>query len=233
MADDDTAATADPDLLERAFALIAERGWRGFRLSALAAHAGVPLARVYAEFPTRGAVLAALGRRLDRAMLDLEPEELAGMSPRERVFELVMRRLEAMAPFKAGLRALARDGSGGEPDVLASTCANLGRATGWLLDASGAELGPLRRAGAGPVLALVYGRVVSVWLEEDEPDLPRTMAELDRRLDQAETLARWTAWLDGRPRRDEPGPEEPTAAGAANDAADGAAGEPGPEPQPA
>jgi AcrR family transcriptional regulator len=102
-------AETEADLLEQAFTLIAEQGWRDFSLTALAKRAGVPLSKVYAAFPTRAAVLPALGRRLDEAMLDLDPaEEFAGMSPRERVFELVMRRLDAMAPFRAGLRALGR-----------------------------------------------------------------------------------------------------------------------------
>lgn len=200
-----------PDLLKTAFAVIAERGWHGFSLAEVARRADVPLASVYAELPTRRSVLAALGRRLDEAMLSIEPGELAELDPRERVFELVMRRLDAMAPFKPGLRVLGRE-SGLEPDVLGSGCGNVGRAVSWLLDASGVELGGLRRCAAGPVLALVYARVVNVWLRDDTPDLGRTLAELDKRLRQAEDLARWSAWLDrGRHRRG-PGPEpEPEA----------------------
>jgi AcrR family transcriptional regulator len=210
-------AETEADLLEQAFTLIAEQGWRDFSLTALARRAGVPLSKVYAAFPTRAAVLPALGRRLDEAMLDLDPaEEFAGMSPRERVFELVMRRLDAMAPFRAGLRALGE--SGGDIDVLASACGNLGRATGWLVDASEAPLGPLRRAVAGPVLGLVYARVVQVWLRDDTPDRAETMAELDRRLNQAEGLARWTDWLDGREgdrREDSPAADGPPLGDAA------------------
>jgi AcrR family transcriptional regulator len=195
---------AEPDLLEEAFGLIAERGWRDFRMSELARRAGVRLSQVYAAFPTRAAVLPALGRRLDAAMLDVDPVELAGMTPRERVFELIMRRLDAMAPFRAGLRALGE--TGGDVDLLAAACGNLGRATGWLVEAAEPSLGPLRRAAAGPVLGLVYARVVQVWLRDDTPDRADTMAELDRRLNQAEGLARWTDWLDGRDggRREDP-----------------------------
>lgn len=182
------------DLLEQAFALIAERGWRRFGRGELARRAGVPLKRVYQEFPTRAAVLGALGRRLDEAMLEVEPADLEGMSPRERVFELVMRRLDAMAPFKAGLRALGEAGADG--DLLAAGCRNLGRTTGWLLEAAEPRLGALRRAAAGPALAMVYTGTVEVWLGDDTPDQAATLAELDRRLGQAERLARWTDWMD-------------------------------------
>lgn len=195
----------DPDLLTTAFELIAERGWRGFTRTELARRAGVSLDRVDSELPSRGALLSALGKRIDREMLAIEVSELDGLSPRERVFELIMRRLEALRPFKAGLRAMGRERS---PDLelVAHACCNAGRSVGWLLDASGVELGELRRAGAGPVLALVYGRVFNVWLGDDSEDLAGSMAELDKRLSQAETLAQWTAWLDGRARRPDPQP---------------------------
>ena len=208
------AETTGPDLLKAAFALVAERGWRGFRRTELARRAGVSLARVYEELPTRASLVAALGRHLDRAMLETNPAELDGMTPRERVFELVMRRLDAMAPFRDGLKAISRDAG---LDLLGLSCENLGRAMGWLLDASGAELHGLRRAGAGPVLALVYARTFNVWLRDDTPDHAKTMAELDKRLSQAESLARWTEWMEGPRRRaeaaEDTGPEpEPEAA---------------------
>jgi hypothetical protein len=59
------------------------------------------------------------------------------------------------------------------------------------------------------VLALVYARTFNVWLRDDTPDHAKTMAELDKRLSQAESLARWTEWLDGPRRGPEPadGPE--------------------------
>jgi hypothetical protein len=147
-------------------------------------------------------VLDALARRADEAMLGIGPDELDGMTPRERVFELVMRRFDALAPYKGGLRALRRD-AGGDLGLAGRALGNLGRATAWLADASGAELGPLRRAGAGPVLAVVYGRAFDAWLEDDTPDLARTLAELDKGLRQAEGLERWTAWLDGGRREDD------------------------------
>ena len=42
------------------------------------------------------------------------------------------------------------------------------------------------------VLGAIYIRTFKVWLEDDTPDMARTLAELDRRLQQAEEIARWT-----------------------------------------
>ena len=55
-------------------------------------------------FPSKGAVLAGFSRRIDRAVLAQDDGELADENPRERLFDVLMRRLEAMAPYREGLR---------------------------------------------------------------------------------------------------------------------------------
>jgi AcrR family transcriptional regulator len=186
----------EADLVKLAFALVAERGWRHLSFTEVARRAGVPLASVYAELPDRAALLRALGRRLDAQMLDIEVSELAGMSPRERVFELVMRRFDAMAPYKDGLRTLAREAAG-DLELMAAGMCNVGRLSRWLLDASESSARP--GVVARKALVVIYARVFNVWLDDDTPDLARTLAELDRRLQQAEGLARWThGWRRGR-----------------------------------
>ena len=49
--------------------------------------------------------------------------------------------------------------------------------------------GALRAQGA----ALMFARVLSVWFDDDEPGLDRTMAALDRALTSG---ARWAGFLD-------------------------------------
>ena len=181
-----------PDLLKIAFDLLAERGWEGLSSAEIARRADTSLAAVYAELPDRAALLRALGRRLDAAMLGLAPAELEGMSVRERLFELIMRRLDAMADYKPGLRMLARR-VGCEPPLLAAACCNLDRLSRRLLDAAGAKQGRVLALLARRVIGAVYLSTFRVWLDDDTPDMARTLAELDRRLQQAETAARWAA----------------------------------------
>jgi hypothetical protein len=169
----------------------------------------VPLVRVYAELPDRMALLRALGRRLDAQMLDIATADLDGLSPRERVFELMMRRFDAMGPCKEGLRALSRQAAG-DLGLIATGLCNVGRLSRWLLDAAETSDGPAARTVAQKVLGAIYVRVFNVWLDDDTPDMARTLAELDRRLQQAENVARWTHPL----RRGRGG--EPAAAGAAS-----------------
>ena len=185
---------AAADLLTEAFALIAERGWAGLTMADLAARAGVPLVEVYRRLPSRAALLAELGRRADEAMLGAEDDpEFAALPPRDRAFETIMRRFDALAPFKPGLRALARGaGAGGgraDPVVWLVTACNLDRAATWLREAAGLGRGTLRGVIAKRALALAYARTVRVWLDDDSPDLARTMAELDGNLRRIERVA--------------------------------------------
>lgn len=201
--------TAEPDdqtLLVRAFALIADGGWSGFSRAKLAEGAGISLERVYAELPDRMAILRSLGRRLDAAMLSFPPGELEGLNVRERLFELVMRRFEAMTPFKAGLKALGQGGTS-EPELILAALGNVTRAADWMLDAAGAGLSGWRAGLGRNLLLLVYGRVFNVWLEDDGPDLAKTMAELDKRLQQLERLAQWTSPRASRREPADAGPE--------------------------
>lgn len=178
-----------PDLLEAAWQQVAERGWRRWSAVELARTTGTPLATVYAMFPDREHLVVALARRVDAAMLALPLDELAQMSVRERLFELSMRRLEAMRPYRAGLAMVAREAVC-EPRLLALAWGNLERLAAWLVDVGGVEFDGIRACLARRALQLAYGRVLRVWLADDSADLARTMAELDRRLGELETLAR-------------------------------------------
>ena len=186
------AEKSEADLVKLAFELLAERGWERFSFAELARRAELPLAEVYAEVPDRPALLRLLGRRLDAEMLAIDMAELDGMSPRERVFELIMRRLDAMVPYKEGLRTLARK-AGREPMLLAAACCNLDRLSRRLLDAAATDESPVMTKLARRVTGAVYLQAFRVWLDDDTPDMARTLAELDRRLQQAETAARWLA----------------------------------------
>ena len=204
------AKKSEPDLVRLAFELVAQRGWRRFSFTELARRAGRPLAKVYAELPDRSAVLRALGRRLDGQMFDLDLAELDGMTPRERVFELVMRRLDAMAPYKDGLRTIAREVPR-DPALLASACCNVDRLSRRLLDAAETDDAPAVAAVARRVMGAIYIRTFNIWLDDDTPDMARTLAEFDRRLQQAESAARWARGFS-RSRRGRDTPPEAAAA---------------------
>jgi AcrR family transcriptional regulator len=179
---------AGPDLLAAAFALIGDEGWRGFSFATLARRTGVSRVEIYRQFRSRGALLSELNRRADETMLALDEAELAGLPPRDRVFELLMRRLEALVPYRAGLARLAREARADPCVVLAAAC-RLQRSLAWAQDAAGLRHHGLRASLARRALGLAYMRAVQVWFADEGADLGKTMAELDQQLRRVQNVA--------------------------------------------
>jgi hypothetical protein len=129
------------------------------------------------------------------------------MTPRDRLFELIMRRFDAMAAYRDGLRVVSREARR-DGAALCASLGNLERLTAWLADAACGSSGGLRNLLARKALLLLYARVFSVWLDDTTTDRATTLAELDRRLAQLEDLAGWLSWRPGR----RTGTAEPEAA---------------------
>jgi hypothetical protein len=164
--------------------LAASRPWGEIELPDIATEAGLMLAQLRGLFPSKLAMLGGVTRIVDDAVLAGVSDDLAGEPIRERLFDLVMRRLDAMAPYKAALRRIVpvirRD-----PLTLAAL--NRGAVNSWryMLASVGIptedSLGALRVQGA----VLLMARVSDTWLDDDEPELSKTMARLDRELKTA------------------------------------------------
>lgn len=190
-----SARAPAPDLLVLAFEIIAETGWRGFSFTELSDRSGLSLTEVRAVFSGRSAVLGQLSEQLDQAMLATEPDDLEGLPPRDRVFEMIMSRLEAMAPFRAGLCRLMMDARS-DPGLIAMTACRLDRSLAWLQDGAGlahahhmSPLGNLRRKIQRRLLGAVYLQTLKVWSSDESLDLAKTMASLDKQLRRIENVA--------------------------------------------
>ena len=177
-----------PDLLEAAFTHLADVGWAGWSPRALAAMTGYDLGEVYDAFPTPTALAQKLAERLDKTMLAIDPDELDGLSHRERLFELFMRRFDAMTPYKPGLQRLTREART-EPELLLAGLCNLDRMAHWLIELAELPYSGLEARLARASLVVAYARIFRTWLDDATPDLATTMAELDKRLDQLERAA--------------------------------------------
>jgi AcrR family transcriptional regulator len=184
-----TAAGApEPDLLTSAFALLAEGGWAGLSLLALAERARLPLIEVHRQLPDRRAILRALSERVDEAMLDVDRAELEGLPPRDKLFELIMRRLDALAPYREGLARLARDARR-DPCVLLPIGCRLDRSLRWMQELAGLRAHGLRARLQRRALLAVYLQALRTWFVDENADLAKTMAELDTLLRRVERLA--------------------------------------------
>jgi AcrR family transcriptional regulator len=190
-------ATDRDRILDAALGLIARDGWRRLSMAAIAAEAELPLLRLYREFSSKPAILSGFFRRIDEAVLATPVEGDADERPRDQVFDLLMRRFDALGAYRGALEVLGRE-LPTDPVVALAVGARLLRSIGWMLEAAGISTQGLGGAIAVKLTAAAYLATARVWLRDDTPDLAPTMAALDRRL---RGIERWLG-SGRRPRRE-------------------------------
>jgi len=98
-------------IIEAFMALLAEKPIERIDFAEIAKSAHVSLSDLRGIFASTLAILAAQMREIDRAVLAGGDAELTDEPPRERLFDVLMRRLEVLAPHKAAVRSLMRSAS--------------------------------------------------------------------------------------------------------------------------
>jgi AcrR family transcriptional regulator len=175
-------------IVEAFMALLAEHPFEEIGFGDIAARAGLTLSQCRAEFSAPIWVLAAHFGELDQKVLDGIDADMAEEPHRERLFDLLMRRLELLAPHRAAVRSLLRSARG-DPALACGLNGFAVRSMQWMLTAadinSAGPLGVVRAQG----LALLYARVLRVWLNDEDPGLARTLAALDRELARGQRCA--------------------------------------------
>ena len=178
--------------IDALMALLAEHRFEEIGLAEVAGRAGLKLSELRAEFGSTLAIVAAHIKDIDRTVLAGNAGDMTEEPARERLFDVLMRRIEALAPYKEAVRSLLRSARR-NPGLALALNAMAVRSQQWMLEAAGiganGPRGALRAQGA----ALMFARVLSVWFDDDEPGIDRTMAALGRGLSSAE---RWAGFLD-------------------------------------
>lgn len=183
--------------------LAAERDWDRIELGEIAERAGVTLAEFRDAFPSKGAILGGFNRRIDHKVLADDDKSLSDETTRDRIFDVLMRRFDVLAPYKAALRRMT-PGLAREPLSLAALNQAALNSMRFMLAAAGVEtegpVGFLKLQGA----VLAYAKVMDVWFRDEDQGLSRTMAALDEELKRGgmvihrlEDLERMAAPLSG------------------------------------
>ena len=94
-------------VIDALMALAAEKPWREIEVTDIAVKAGLSLADFSDLFPSKGAVLAAFMKRIDREVLEGTPADLGGEPPRDRLFDVMMRRIDALTPYKEAVNRIS------------------------------------------------------------------------------------------------------------------------------
>ncbi len=218
-------AQAREKILGAFLTLLAEKRFERIELAEVAQLANVSLADLRGEFGSTFDMVAAFMRETDKKVLaggeadKLDPE-LAEQSARDRLFEVLMRRFEALSPHREAIRSLYRS-SRTNPQLAMGLNKLAVRSQQWMLSSAGIGSSGLIGGMRAQALAGFFVRATQTWLDDEDPGLARTMAALDRQLETAERLAGFARemcrFLPGcgprrrRSYRDEAFPEDPNA----------------------
>jgi AcrR family transcriptional regulator len=194
--------------LDAFLGLVAEKGFAAVALRDVAEAAGVGMADLYRVYPDKVSLVAAFMARLDAEVLvgtptRNDPEETA----RDRLFDVMMRRYDALRPHRAALGAIRRAGTR-DPLLALSMGPALRRSMAAMLEAASVPSdglgGALRQNG---LLAIHYA-VSRVFDRDETADLSKTMAALDSRLKMAERWAQFFDKYTKSPKSADPVPNE-------------------------
>lgn len=171
----------DATLLRSALERASLHGWRRVTVVDAARDAGLSLETARRRFPCKAAILLTLGRLADEAAL---VEDESEGSVREKLFDMLMRRLDVFQQYRDGVRSVLR---ALPTDPLMAVL--LGGATlesmRWMADAAGLNTSGLTGAIRLQALVGVWTATLRTWDRDDSQDMGITMAALDQALDRA------------------------------------------------
>jgi AcrR family transcriptional regulator len=190
---DKTESGADHDPIRAAFmTLLAEKPIESIGFAEIAARAGVLLAELRDRYGSTLAILAAQIKATDRQVLSGRDPDMAEEPPRERLFDVLMRRIEALEPHKEAVRSLMRS-SRRNPGLACALNTLAVRSQVWMLAAADISAAGPRGLIRAQGLAVLFASVLRTFVEDDDPGHARTMAALDRALARGQ---RWSGFLD-------------------------------------
>ena len=173
----ETADTAD-SIIDATLALLAERRFEDLTVRAIADAAGVSLATLNQHFASRLAIIEAFSHRIDQIVLSAQYADMADENPRDRLFDVLMNRLDALTAYRPALKRLMAAAMRDPALALRLNEITL-RSQGWMLAAAGLSVKGWRGRLATQSLAIGFAQVLRVFVMEEDPGLPRTMAKLD------------------------------------------------------
>lgn len=188
--------------VKAALELAAIEGWPAVTLAAIADRAGLALSDFHG-----GADKLAIGHateaHFDRAMS--QDSAVLDGTPRERLFDVLMMRFEAMEPYRGGLLSFWKWRER-HPAELVRMLADRQATARWGLVCAGLDGSENVPTGLkGVNLAWVVAKASRAWRRDSAPDFAKTMSVLDKQLRAAEEREDWLGRVIGgkQKRRDE------------------------------
>lgn len=180
------------DLARAALTAAAAGPWRDLTLAQLAKVSRRPLPELYGA--TLWEAVDCVEEAFDRAIAEgadaLDPTQ----SVRDRLFDLIMRRFEAMELHRAAVLAMEH-GVDRDPTLIASMHQRHVRCARWILALAGLEADGMTGQARAQGLAVIIGQARAAWRGDASGDFAKTMASLDKNLRRAEEMfGRWAGF---------------------------------------
>jgi ubiquinone biosynthesis protein COQ9 len=174
---------------QAAFALAERRSWHEITMAAIAEQSGLSIAAMMRDVPSKAAILRDFSRDIDWAMLLVFEKYPAEGEAHDRLFDVIIKRLEIMQPYRPVIGSVMkrRIGDPGEAAVMLQSVAVT---VGWIAAAAKVEEEPAWQSLGRLGLGRAYVKALAAWIGDDDPGLSRTMAALDR------ALRDWAAFSD-------------------------------------
>jgi AcrR family transcriptional regulator len=175
----------DAALFQALFDLVAKHGWFDLTLRDVARAAKLTLPQLMRRYPSKNALLEGFNAFLDRRLINQFQDEEAPL--KERLFDLLMQRFDALQPYRAGLCRFMEDLP---RHPLEAACLGLEsgmslcRSMAMILELAGVPAGKSGIIPAAAGLHMVYLVTLYTWKKDDSADMSATMAALDRQLDR-------------------------------------------------
>src|SRR5262249_54293921 len=184
-----SASGSDRDKIIGAFLeLLAAKRIEQIGFAEIAEAARVPLPQLRNEFASTLGILAAHTKSVDRAVLGADLTDVEEEPPRERLFDVLMRRLEILKLHREAVASLLHSARRNPPLALALNAMAV-RSQQWMLAAAGISASGPRGMLRAQGLAALFGGVLRTWINDEDPGLARTMAALDRALGRGQRFA--------------------------------------------
>ena len=168
--------------------VIEKAGWKGFSFAKASEDSGIPLNVFHAQFSSPSEVMTHLFHKIDQEVLKNKGLSSENLSPKDALFEILMARFDAAQKYKKVLQIFWHDWILVPEEAPALACHSFS-SMAWMLEAAGLSTRGLKGVLRVQGLTTLYLLTLRTWLEDESPDIGKTMVFLDKGLSKLEKIA--------------------------------------------
>lgn len=193
-------------IVDTAVALAERSSWEAVRFFDIAAELNITLDDIRAHFSEKEDLIDAWFDRTDGIMLKVaEQDGFIKNPPRERLYQLIMAWLDAMANHRQVTRQMiGQKLEPGHIHIQIPAIMRISRTVQWMREAAHRDATFLRRALEETALTTIYLATFTHWMFDESPNSQRTRDFLAQNLKLAETLDQTVYGTSGNPTTHQP-----------------------------